>query len=153
MLSAQLSGMPQADIVLRSGWFSPYTLTVSMWSLVSYKVSAVNDAIFVFVLFERFVARTIFSCFQTTDEEGVPSKLLVKKKTFKCLVRRFELSFTIHPQYCASQFLRNVFYRWRSYKKLQNAPHVKFQNVWIVGSFFFLFFPNETKELSPVCQS
>ena len=55
-----------------------------MWSLVSYKVSAVNDAIFVFVLFERYVARTIFSCFQTTDEEGVPSKLLVKKKTFKC---------------------------------------------------------------------
>ena len=29
--------------------------------------------------------------------------------TFKILVRTFELSFTIHPHYCASQFLRIIF--------------------------------------------
>ena len=36
---------------------------------------AVNVAIF--VLFKRYVTRAFFSCFQSTDEEGIPSKRLV----------------------------------------------------------------------------
>ena len=64
------------------------------------------------------VAISVFFCFSVTLNAhfSVAFKPLMKREylrnvwlTFKILVRRFELSFTIHPHYCASQFLRIIF--------------------------------------------
>lgn len=81
--ATKLSNENKAKIVMRPGRFSdtaPYTLVISMWTLVLYKVSARCKERFRFLflcLFERYVAGAIFSCSKTNDEEGVPSKRLV----------------------------------------------------------------------------
>ena len=75
----------ETDAVMRPGWFpdtAPYTMAVSMWILVSSKVSAsCKRCDFCFYL--KVTLHTLFfSCSQTNDEEGVPSKRLVNIYNF-----------------------------------------------------------------------
>jgi len=84
--SIRVSRMPQADAVLRPGWFSdtaPYTLDVSMRALSRcdrcFYLNVTSHTLF-------------FNCCQTTDGEGVPWKRLV---TITIFARKFELSLIV----------------------------------------------------------
>ena len=62
-----------ARVIFRHRTLQPWWSQCGLWFQIK-SARAVNVA-FLF-LFERYVARAFFSCFQTTDEERVPSKRL-----------------------------------------------------------------------------
>ena len=64
----------EARMIFRHFTLHPGGLNVDFDFMESQR--ALQTLRFLFV-FERYIARAILGCFQTTDEEGVPSKCLV----------------------------------------------------------------------------